>query len=94
MSRPHQYSVYVSVLFKVVFVERDLSIGRFGFPDLLDGVETFRAKIRKDVLDAPQPVGSRLDPKTHFPRSSDELRFHISRHEPTFFDLKVPALEC
>ena len=94
MPRPHQYRVNVSILFKVVFVEGDLPVGRFGFPDLLDGAETFRAKIRKDVLDSLQPVGSRLDPKAHFPGSGNELRFHISRHEPTLFDLKVPALEC
>jgi len=94
MSRPHQHGVNMSVLFQVVFVEGDLSVGRFGFSDLLDGAETFRAEIRKDVLDAPQPVGSRLDPKAHFPSSSDELRFHIPGHEPTLFDLEIPALEC
>jgi len=53
MSRPHQNSVNMGILLKVVFVEGDLSVGRFGFPDLLDGAEPFRAKIRKDVLDAP-----------------------------------------
>jgi hypothetical protein len=93
MSRPHQYSVNVCILFKVVFVEGDLSVGRFGFPDF-GGAKPFRSEDRKDVLDATQAVGPWFDAKANFPCGGNELRLHISRHEPTLFDLEVTALEC
>ncbi|HBB17978.1 MAG TPA: hypothetical protein DCZ97_13600 [Syntrophus sp. (in: bacteria)] len=93
MSRSHQHGIDVCVLLKVMLVEGDLSVGRFRFPDLLDGTKTFRTQICQNMFDAPKPIGPRFDPETHFPGGCNELRFDISRHEPTFFDFEIAALE-
>ena len=56
-------------------------------------LQPVRAQVRWNVLDAPQPVGSRLDAKAHLPGRGHELGFDVPRHQAPLFDLQVARLE-